>query len=536
MSYENPRYTYVSQDQGFQQMQQNLAKAAIGSHEQKEKQKALDKAQGKADRLNEVAWNDKLLEANPDGSDYNKGVLDRTYAGSGKRFAELKRMINDGEGCEDEGCSKEIAELDRLNKAPGETIKLLGNFQAGIDVLKEGNIDTNQPNYVQMDLASKIINGDIGYTEPDYSMEVVLNDDGSQQLIFKGEGLGENGEWSINSGNLGDGKIESLITGPVNTNEEWDEITETTPIFDRDTVDENGDFTSLSPNYLSNIVEYNLDETQEAAFLEAQKTNPELTKEDWAADQNPPLESQAVVDKNGQPLRKIKWVTKNQSVGDGVGSYKIQVPVYEYDENAIRASIKPNIDATVKTNFGINTDGTVDAQGANEAFQQWNQPNDGMFHHLPEELKAEIKNGDHPYFSEDGKLNWDSINIDKCKPGESCSAYNEDGTYKPELLEIFTNVYTDRYMASRVKGFIGGNKQTQVPADELYKYNSEMLGFPDTEISNGVRVMKDTLRTTSDLLTGKTETYTDAEIDEIINPKDDDDKDDPKTKKSKKYS
>ena len=41
MSYENPRYTYVSQDQGFQQMQQNLTKAAIGSHEQKEKQKGL---------------------------------------------------------------------------------------------------------------------------------------------------------------------------------------------------------------------------------------------------------------------------------------------------------------------------------------------------------------------------------------------------------------------------------------------------------------------------------------------------------------
>jgi hypothetical protein len=518
-------------------MQQNLAKAAIGSHEQKEKQKALDKAQGKADRLNEVAWNDKLLEANPDGSDYNQGVLDRTYAGSGKRFAELKRMINDGEGCEDESCSKEIAELDRLNKAPGETIKLLGNFQSGIDVLKEGNIDVNQPNYVRMDLASKIINGDIGYTEPDYSMEVVLNDDGSQQLIFKGEGLGENGEWSINSGNLGDGKIESLITAPVDTNEEWDEITETTPIFDRDTIDENGDFTSISPDYLSNMVTYNLDETQEAAFLEAQKTNPELTKDDWAADQDPPVKAMIINGTDNKPLRKIKWINSSQSAGDGAGSYNTQTPVYEYDENAIRASIKPNIDATVKTNFGINTDGSVDEQGANEAFQQWNQPNDGMFRHLPEELKAEIKNGDHPYFSEDGKLNWDSINIDKCKPGESCSAYNEDGTYKPELLEIFTNVYTDRYMASKVKGFIEGNKETPVPADELLRYNSEMLGFPATELVNGVRVMPGTYTSTADILAGTANTYTTEDLEAKLNPQDDDDDDDDDdTKTDAKYN
>jgi len=529
MSYENPRYTYVSQDQGFQQMQQSLAKAAIGSHQEKEKQKALDKAQGKADRLNEVAWNDKLLEANPDGSDYNQGVLDRTYAGSGKRFAELKRMINDGEGCEDESCSKEIAELDRLNKAPGETIKLLGNFQAGIDVLGEGNIDKNQPNYVRMDLASKIINGDIGYTEPDYSMEVVLNDDGSQQLIFKGEGLGENGEWSINSGNLGDGKIESLITAPVDTNEEWDEIDETTPIFDRDTVDENGDFTSISPDYLSNVVEYPLDETQKSAWEEAKAKDPDLKQEDWAADQNPPIEGKLVTGSDKKPLRKIKWINSIQSDGSGSGSYEIQVPVYEYDENAIKASIKPNVDATVKTNFGINTDGTVDAQGANEAFQQWNQPKDGMFHHLPEELKAEIKNGDHPYFSEDGKLNWDSINVDKCKPGESCSAYNADGTYKPELLEIFTDVYTDHYYENRIKGFIKGNKETPVPADELLKYNDSILGFSRNEIVNGVRVMPKTYTSTADVLAGTANTYTTEDLEAKLNPQDDDDDDDTKT-------
>jgi hypothetical protein len=368
-------------------------------------------------------------------------------------------------------------------------------------------------------------------------MEVVLNDDGSQQLIFKGEGLGENGEWSINSGNLGDGKIESLITAPVDTNEEWDEITETTPIFDRDTIDENGDFTSISPDYLSNMVTYNLDETQEAAFLEAQKTNPELTKDDWAADQDPPVKAMIINGTDNKPLRKIKWINSSQSAGDGAGSYNTQTPVYEYDENAIRASIKPNIDATVKTNFGINTDGSVDEQGANEAFQQWNQPNDGMFRHLPEELKAEIKNGDHPYFSEDGKLNWDSINIDKCKPGESCSAYNEDGTYKPELLEIFTNVYTDRYMASKVKGFIEGNKETPVPADELLRYNSEMLGFPATELVNGVRVMPGTYTSTADILAGTANTYTTEDLEAKLNPQDDDDDDDDDdTKTDAKYN
>jgi len=519
MSYENPRYTYVSQDQGFQQMQQSLAKAAIGSHQQKEKEKAEVKAQGKADRLNEVAWNDRLLEANPDGSDYNQGVLDKTYAGSGKKFAQLSRMIDDGECPDDEGCSKAIADLDRLKKAPGATIELLGNFQGGIDVLKEGNIDKNQPNYARMDIASKIVNGDIGYMEPEYSMEVVLNDDGTQNLIFKGEGLGENGEWSINSKNLGDGKIESLITAPVDTNEEYDEISSTSPIFDQDTIDANGDFTSISPDYLSNMVNYNLDETQEAAFLEAQKANPELTKDDWAADQDPPVEATIINGTDNKPLRKIKWINSSQASGDGAGSYNTQIPVYEYDMNAIRASLKPSIDATVQTNFGINTDGTVDPQGANEAFQQWNQDKGGMFKKLPEELKAEIKNGDHPYFSQDGKLNWDSINSAKCKPGETCSAYNEDGTYKPELLKVFTDVYTDYYMEDRVRGFTEGNKNTPVPPDELLKYNSDLLGFPATELVNGVRVMPQTYTSTADILSGNANTYTSAELTEKLKKK-----------------
>ena len=86
--------------------------------EKKRKQKRLQKT----DRLNQVAWNDNLLSANT-GGDYEGGILDKTYAGSGKRYAELQRMIENG-GCEDEDCTAEAKELSVLKEGPKETIKM----------------------------------------------------------------------------------------------------------------------------------------------------------------------------------------------------------------------------------------------------------------------------------------------------------------------------------------------------------------------------------------------------------------------------
>ena len=474
MSYRNPKYTYISDAPELQRMQQSMTSSVVAAGKERKAEEATEKAQKSSDRMNRVAWDDKLLSANQNGGEFNKGVLDKTYEGSGKRYAELQRMMKTGEGCESEDCIDEEKELSRLKAAPGQTIKMLGNLTSNLDVLKEGNIDKNQPLYARLETAQKIIDGELGYGEKQgYSMEVILDDNGDQQIVFNGPGMGEDGEsgaWNINSANL---EQVSLLQGPVNIGEEFTEISQTSPLFDKDTIDPNGNFTNISPKYLANRTALNFNADQQTAFDKAKEANPKLTEDEFAKTNN--IQSEVVTQEGTnppQPVRKIEWV---EQIQDGPkGQFKAMVPYYSYDDEAMRASIVPQMDATVKASFGINADGSVDAQGPNEAFQLWNQPNDGLHHNIPEEVK------DKPWFTEDGKLNYDSLNDKKCPLGSECSAYNKDGTMNSELIDIFTNVMTDKYMRQNVEG----GDPPMVSKDSNGKYTRGALVPPNELIDH----------------------------------------------------
>jgi len=484
MSYRNPKYTYISDAPELQRMQQSMTSSVIAAGKERKAEEATEKAQKSSDRLNRVAWDDNLLAANQNGGDFHKGVLDRTYEGSGKRYAELQRMMKTGEGCESEDCIDEERELSRLKEAPGQTIKMLGNLTSNLDVLKEGNIDKNQPLYARLETAQKIIDGEIGYGDKDgYSMEVILDDNGDQQIVFNGPGMGQDGSdgaWNINSANL---EKVSLLQGPVNIGEEFTEISDTSTIFDKDTIDSDGNFTNINPEYLSNVMSY--PEEMNEPYEEALKNDPQLTKAEFANDKG--YKGEVEKNENNEPIRKIDWVTETRKDTASGQTYQVEVPYYTYDDEAMRASIHPNIDATVKASFGINADGTVDAQGPNEAFQLWNQPKDGLWKMKPKDIEGK------PWFTEDGKLNYDALNTKTCPPGSECSAYNEDGTMNEELVSIFTTVMTDNYMDKRVGDFL--TKKTQVSEEDLKKIPSTMYGSSGGGVlgNNGVVVMANTL-------------------------------------------
>lgn len=485
MSYRNPKYTYISDAAQTQQAQQQLAAAAIAGAKEKREEAAEVDAQKKTDRLNTVAWNDKLLSSNPDGGDYAKGILDKTYEGSGKRYAELKRMISEGIGCADDNCTAEAAELATLEKSPEATMKFLGNFSADLDYLNNKNVDTGQPLYARMEAAQNVINGAMGYgSGNDYGVEVVLNDDGTQNMIFTGEDFGPEG-WSINSKKL-DQIVNadppgSLLAPITDFDQDRADISEMSGVFDQDTVDANGDFTSLNPDMLSNVMNYEFDETQTAAFNKAKEANPELTQEEYAQDNE--IEGDVVKGVDGKPLRKIKWVRGTRVSGNPPMEYTIETPVYDYDKDAIFSKVNVVADAEIKSAFGINEQGGVDNQGPNEAFNMFNAPKPGLFKNIPEEFKNDPAMKE--IFTAEGKLNWDALDPEKCEYGKPCSAYTAEGTIKPELLEGVRNVYTQNYMDEVVQLHL--DKETPIPPDELLNYPEIASGKKSGNIFGGIR-------------------------------------------------
>lgn len=484
MSYRNPKYTYISDAPELQRMQQSLTSSVVAAGKEKKAEEATEKAQKKTDRLNQVAWNDNLLSANT-GGDYEGGILDKTYAGSGKRYAELQRMIENG-GCEDEDCTAEAKELSVLKEGPKETMKFLGNFNMDLDSLKNKNVDTTQPLYANMEAAQNIISGAMGYGKPDYDVEIIKNDNGTQNMIFKGEEFGPEG-WNINSAQLD--KIVnadppgSLLAPATDWKQEKQDLTEMSGVFDPDTIDANGDFTSLNPDMLSNVMNYEFDETQTAAFNKAKEANPELTQEEYAQDNE--IEGNVVEGVDGKPLRKIKWVRGTRVSGNPPMEYTIETPTYEYDEEAMYAKIGVVADAEMKAAFGINEQGGVDNQGPNEAFNMFNSPEPGLFKNIPEEFKNDPKMKE--LFTADGKLNWDALDTGKCKEGSACSAYTTEGTIKPELLKGVRDVYVKNYMDSDMRKHL--DKKTTIPADELENYPEFASGEERDQLHGGIRYL-----------------------------------------------
>jgi len=477
MSYRNPKYTYISDAKAVTDMQANLAQSVAVGTQKKEAAEKEEVAQKKADRMNSAAWNDQLLAVNPDGDQFNQGILNSTYADSGKRYAELKRMIADDPGsCEEETCDKENAELAKIKGQPALTMDFLGRFSTEIATLDEENIDVNQPKYKQLTSAKNIIDGIEGYGKGSgYDMKVTLNDDGTQQLTFTGEEFGPDG-WSINSGRLtgiqkGGGGI---AIGGTDWATESAAISENSNWLDKNLTDKDGapigintDFESIQMgDYVgTNGEEFNEETLQ--TTIDAlpdtcadpndkaciPKINPDTEKpwtpEEFATASGMTREPKKRLNTNGEQENVPEYDWKEEWVYDEAGGrQKQRVPYPKFNIEKIRQDIMPEVKAEVSAMFGIEATGEISPEGANEAFANWNAPKPGFSKNVPEELQGK------PWFTEDGLMNYDSLDATKCPVGSECSVYIEDGKYKPEVIEDYEQVYADFYMSHNVNEYI----------------------------------------------------------------------------------
>ena len=431
MSYENPNSPkYIP----TAARSKEVGDAMLGVVKSQEEAKQLEKDRLKADRTNELAWGDAL------GEDFNgqlgEGVLNAAYAGSGREYAALQRMVTDQpERCQSDNCRVEMQQLQILKDAPKQSIAMLGTFESAFPTLDEKNVDKTQPLYTKMKAARAMIKGLNGYgPNQGYSIEVVRNKKdgkytGTQELVLKapckkdtvdGCPFGESGEWKINDKTLenydkGNG---SLLTSTPDWSKQALEIDESSGVFD---------FESGT-------------QAIDTSFIKS-----------------------AGFEDNGKPKLRTRTETgyyKNDA-GDNI-SYEYQV--YDYDMDKIKAKVGGYIAAEVDAMFDPS------AGGPNDAIAMWNQT-------LAPTAKDTKEYKDFPFINKDGTMDWRAADTSINKPGTPGSVYAQNGELKPEVKELYKQVYTDHYMKNNVQEFINKNNETAIPGTL-----SQLTGIETAEV------------------------------------------------------
>jgi len=135
------------------------------------------------------------------GSNQNTPAVDAMYEGTSQEYADLTQALKSGKMAGPEG---QVAQnrLRALDQAPSVTKTFLENLYSVFDGTEEKYYDPN--NNYEWALLNKIFKGAPGFGENQgYSIEMKINEDGSQDLIAFGKPF-DGGEFRVNSSSLND--------------------------------------------------------------------------------------------------------------------------------------------------------------------------------------------------------------------------------------------------------------------------------------------------------------------------------------------
>ena len=128
-----------------------------------------------------IAYNEDYL-AFP--ADYSFKILDNAYQPTVKAYAELKLAVQNNK-CMSPNCVIEKKQLKLLEEAPQKSIDFLKNRIEQLKVTQDSNYDVN--NSYKFLVADSIMKAKPGFSKSDgYSVDLILNIDGSQTLYFNG--------------------------------------------------------------------------------------------------------------------------------------------------------------------------------------------------------------------------------------------------------------------------------------------------------------------------------------------------------------
>lgn len=135
---------------------------------------------------NAIAYNKSFISR---PSDYEFKILDNAYQPTVKMYAELSMAIKNN-NCLEPSCQYEKRALKTLEEAPAASIEFIENLIGELSVTDDPNFDVNN-DYRYM-VANSIMNAKPGFSKSDgYALDLYLNKDGSQTIVFEGPMLHE---------------------------------------------------------------------------------------------------------------------------------------------------------------------------------------------------------------------------------------------------------------------------------------------------------------------------------------------------------
>ena len=186
MSYENPAYTYVSQQPALNKLQQDIAGATKTIADKREKQRlANEKEIGLGSGATQKYVNDSVNK-NTVGSQSAQGAIERLTKGTGKKVGELT-IATQGSNAQchvDGNCEELMRELAYLNQSPDDIKAFTENMISQLSYKDIKNFDPNQPGSFMT--AANVLEGAAMRTPAyGFTYDIKYNGEGSYDWVFK---------------------------------------------------------------------------------------------------------------------------------------------------------------------------------------------------------------------------------------------------------------------------------------------------------------------------------------------------------------